>query len=290
MQIVYHLGAHASDNERLLRTLIHNREALWPLGTEIPSPNRYRGIIGEAINSLRGAGAPSEMQEMLLDALMDSDRTRRVVLSQSGFLGMPQRSVAPEGLYPRAAERVLGLSNLFPDSVVEFFMATVHPARQIAGVVRMCGGRYHDVMGGIDPRGLRWAPVVRRMLQAVPDREITIWAQEDLPFVWPEVLRAIAGVDASQPMRGEYAVLADLLDAEALTALRARLDDAPDMTIAQRRELIETALTSIPDPTAFEAPIDLPGWSQELIDALSQSYAEDLAEIAALPGVEFISA
>lgn len=34
----------------------------------------------------------------------------------------------------------------------------------------------------------------------------------------------------------------------------------------------------------------LPGWSQDLIDELSEIYAEDLDELAAISGVEFISA
>ena len=41
---------------------------------------------------------------------------------------------------------------------------------------------------------------------------------------------------------------------------------------------------------SLEADIALPGWSQPLIDELTEIYAEDLAEIAALSGVEFISA
>ena len=289
MEIVYHVGAHGSDHDRIIRTLLRNRDNLWKQGIEVPAPNRYRGVLGEAVSSLKGRPAPPEMQEMLLDAVMDSDQAKRLVLSQTGFLGMPNRVVSAEGLYPRSHHRLTGLSNLFPDSVVEFFIGLVHPARQIAALVRMTNGRYDALMAGVDPRKLQWTPLILRMLQTMPDRDIVVWAQEDLPFTWPEVLRRMAGVAGAVPLIGEDAVLSDLLPAEPLAALNARIAAAPGLSIAARRDMVEEALAGA-DEAVLETPIDLPGWSQDLIDDLSAIYAEDLARIAALTGVEFISA
>lgn len=290
MQIVYHLGAHGSDQAKLIRTLLRNREELWTKGTEIPAPSRYRGIFGEAINSLNGGEAGPELQEVLRDLLIDNEHAQRVILTQSPFLGIPQRAISPAGLYPRAPQRLPGLSNLFPDSVVEFHLAVVHPATQVAALVAQNKGDYAGIINGADPRMLRWAPSVRAMVQAVPDREFVVWAQEDLPFTLPEVMRRMAGVGADMPLVGEDAVLADLLSPEILHDLQANIDATPDLSIRGRRNLVEQALAAGVTTAAMESDVVLPDWSQDLIDELSDIYAEDLAELAAISGVEFISA
>lgn len=275
--------------DRLIRTLLRNRDELWRAGVEVPSPRRYRGVYGEAMVALKGGPASAEMQEMLLDAVMVSDDAARVVLSQAAFIGQPKRAVTPTGVYPSAHHRMTGLSNLFPQSSVEFFVSILHPARHVQNLVSQQKGDYAEVMEGIDPRELRWAPMFRRMLAAVPERRIVAWADEDLPFTWPEVLRAVAGVTAAMPLQDEDAILSDLLSPEALEQLNAQIEERPELSVNERRDLVEQALARA-EPAKLEADIDLPGWSQELIDELSHIYAADLAEIAALSGVEFISA
>ncbi|MBA4492179.1 hypothetical protein [Paracoccus sp. S1E-3] len=290
MQIVYHVGAHGSDQAKLIRTLLRNRAELVRHGTEVPAPNRYLGLFGEAMNSLNGGEAPPEMQEVLLDMLVDNEDAKRLVLSQSMFLGTPRRAISRKRLYPYSPRRLRGLSNLFPDSVVEFHLGVVHPATQIFQLVARNKGDYPGTMNGADPRQLRWAPAVRAMLEAVPDREFVIWAQEDLPFTWPEVLRRLAGVGPEVPLIGEDAILADLLPPETLRDLRANMDATPDLTIRGRRNLVEQALAAGGATAAMESEVPLPGWTQDLIDELSEIYADDLAELAAISGVEFISA
>ena len=275
--------------DRLIRTLLRNRDELWRAGVEVPSPRRYRGVYGEAMVALKGGPASAEMQEMLLDAVMVSDDAARVVLSQAAFIGQPKRAVTPTGVYPTAHHRMTGLSNLFPQSPVEFFVSILHPARHVQDLVSQMKGDYAAVMEDIDPRQLRWAPMFQRMLGAVPDRRIVAWAEEDLPFTWPEVLRAVAGVTAAMPLQDEDAILSDLLSPEALEQLNTQIAEQPELSVNGRRDLVEQALAQA-EPAKLEADIDLPGWSQDLIDELSEIYAADLAEIAALSGVEFISA
>ncbi|WBU63228.1 hypothetical protein [Paracoccus aerodenitrificans] len=289
MQIVYHVGAHGTDHERIARTLMRNREELWEHGVEIPAPGRYKGVFGETMKALNGGAAPADVQEMLLDALLDNDSSNRIILSQSSFLGMPQRAISPTGLYPRAPGRMSGLSNLFPDNVVEFVVTVMHPAKLVLEIVKMSNGNYETVMGGVDPAALSWSPAIRNILQLVPDRDIVVFAQEDLPFIMPEVLHRMVDIDDKAELKGELDLLAEILGPEAFKQFQQRLAEAEDDSISTRRNLTEEALLAAA-PSAFEEIVALPGWSQPLIDELSESYAHDLAEIAALPGVEFISA
>ena len=67
MRIVYHLGAHCTDEERLLRCLLRNRSTLADQGIEVPGPARYRNLLHETARQLRGASADRDTQSMLMD-------------------------------------------------------------------------------------------------------------------------------------------------------------------------------------------------------------------------------
>ena len=54
MRIVYHLGAHCTDDERLLRCLLKNRGALAEQGIVVPSPTRYRTLLRDTAVHLQG--------------------------------------------------------------------------------------------------------------------------------------------------------------------------------------------------------------------------------------------
>ena len=45
MRIAYHLGAHCTDDERLLRTLIANRALLADEGVVVPDPGGFVMMI-----------------------------------------------------------------------------------------------------------------------------------------------------------------------------------------------------------------------------------------------------
>ena len=48
MQVVFHIGAHATGQDRLIRTLLKNRDLLAAEGVWVPGPGRYRRTIVEA--------------------------------------------------------------------------------------------------------------------------------------------------------------------------------------------------------------------------------------------------
>ena len=47
MRIVYHLGAHCTDEDRLVRCLLKNRATLAEQGIVVPAPTRYRKLLRE---------------------------------------------------------------------------------------------------------------------------------------------------------------------------------------------------------------------------------------------------
>jgi hypothetical protein len=76
MRIVYHLGAHCTDEDRLVRCLLKNRAVLADQGIIVPSPTRYRKLMRDTAVQLRGATASIETQALVLEQIMDEDRGR----------------------------------------------------------------------------------------------------------------------------------------------------------------------------------------------------------------------
>lgn len=289
MQIVYHMGVHGTDNDRLVRSLLQNRDALWKNGTEVPTPTHYRGVIGQALNSLQGAPASAEMQEVVLDSILNNDRPERCIMSQPGFLGMPHRAVNSSGLYSNAGERMMALINLFPQADVEFFAAIKNPASLLNHVIPLIPNRsYHDILGGVDPRGLRWPDTIRRMAQAAQGRRLVIWCNEDTPLIWSDIIRRIGNMPADAPVSGGLQILAELIGPEPLAALRDKIKRENITDPDARLSAIEDTLATHANPDKTDAEITLPGWTQSLVDEMTAIYHADLAEIAAIQGVEFI--
>ena len=103
MQVAIHFGTHGTEPERMIRTLMENRDWLLANGVEVVPPGRYKGVLDEALSSLKGGEAPPEMEEVIYDALLEADNVQRMVLSQASLIGAPVRCLSDSGLFPQAA-------------------------------------------------------------------------------------------------------------------------------------------------------------------------------------------
>lgn len=70
--------------------------------------------------------------------------------------------------------------------------------------------------------------------------------------------------------------------------MRDGLAAQDQMTVARRRALSAQAIKDHALPAVLDQVIDLPGWTQDLVDRVTDQYRADVAEIAVLPGVEFV--
>ncbi|AGT09208.1 hypothetical protein [Paracoccus aminophilus] len=290
MQIVYHCGVHGTDQDGLLKTLFQNRDWLSKNGIEAVSRSRHRGIFEKALGSLAGGPATREMEEMMLDAILENDNTHRVICSLPGFLGLPHRVISPNGLLETSGDKMAALANLFPNAEVEFFLALKNPATLVPYAIQnMPEKDYVRAMNGVPPETLRWGPAIQRMLRRIGDKRLVVWCHEDTPLIWPEVVRRIATMPGDVALKAGLQVLGDLLQPEGIHMIRDEMSKQERMTIATRREIFAAALQKYAITDKIEVEIDLPGWTQDLIDLMTEQYDEDVAEIAALPGVEFIA-
>lgn len=289
MQIAFHLGVHGTDDDQLVRSLLQNRQPLAAAGTEIPAPNRYRPVLSEALGALNGAAASKSMQDLVLDAVLDHESPRRVVFSNRAFLGLPFRAITPDGLYSASPARVASLIGLFPDSPVEFFIALRNPATLIPYIIdAVSGARYDRMFASFAPDVLRWNIAAQRIVQAAQGRRVVFWCHEDTPLIWPEVMRSVAAVGHEVPLTGEHIFADAAMLPQGANWLRGAIESRRPRSIRERRDITAEALIQFQNPAVTEMTLDLPGWTQEYVNHLTALYDSDVAEIAALPGVEFI--
>jgi hypothetical protein len=179
---------------------------------------------------------------------------------------------------------------MFPAHDCEFYLSISNPAALVPSLVqRGLTESYDALMGMTDPYKLRWWPTINQTLAACPDVNLTIWCNEDAPLVWPQIMRGMCQVPEGTAFEGDTDMATALLSDEGAAVLTASLASDPPSSAAQWADRISAALVENGKADALELNVDLPGWTEEVIDAMSELYLDDCARIAGLPGVRFLT-
>lgn len=290
MKVVFHLGAHSTDEDRIVGALSSNDRLLESHRVAVPAPRSYRMVLRDALVSLKGGPAPQDVQDAIIEASTDAPVLDRLVFSHAFFLCIPERVITKRGFYAMAPGKLAPLANLFPDAETEFHLALINPASLIPQLVaRLPKRSYEQIMEGHDPRELRWEPLIRQMVEAAGGRRFVIWCNEDLPLIWPEVLRSVGGLPEDQTLKGDMMVLRQIMPEEGIERLRSYFAANPPKSVLHRRKIVAAFLDKYAQPEALEIEAPLPGWTDELVDEITAQYDADVAAIARMPGVEFIA-
>lgn len=290
MQVVLHIGAHCTDEDRLLKALLKNKGPLAEQGVIVPGPGRYRTLIREAVGSLDCAVPTPEAQEALYDAIMDEDHTERLILSNENFFCVHTWIFSNGMFYGMASEKVVGLTNLFHGAEVEFHLALRNPATFLPAAFAKARVETFDAfMRGVDPRSLRWSQLVTSIRQANPAAPLTVWCNEDTPLIWGEILREVAGVDPMTKLSGGLDLLSEIMTRDGMKRFRSYVRENRPQTEMHKRRIMAAFLDKYAIEDAVEEEIDLPGWTQQLVEDLTAIYDEDVYAIERMPGVTFLS-
>ena len=293
MRIVYHLGTHCTDDERLLRCLLKNRGMLAQQGIVVPGPTRYRTLLRETAVALKGQPASLDTQALVLEQIMEADRADRLILSWDSFLSYPNWAMEG-GLYRSAGERVRAFSQIFPQIEPEFHLAIRNPATFLPALFdkqKAAKGGTKDFaafMKGRDPLDIRWSAVVDRILDLNPGVPLTIWCDEDTPLIWPEVLQAVSGHAPDTVLENTHELLAQIMSADGLKRMQAYLASHAVTTPDLRRKVLTAFLDKFALPEKISVEVEVPGWTAATVTALTTLYDQDVALIRATPGVRFI--
>lgn len=290
MQVALHVGAHFTDDDKLIKSLGKNTEALASQGVAIPAPSSYRRQIRELLNTDRGGTPPADARAQLL-ANMSPDMTPdRIVLSNSNFFGVPRGVIRNDQLYPTAGERLAYIDELFQPDQLEIFLAIRDPATFLPAIVN--GSPVETIEEATDgsvPMSLRWSELVLRMREALPHVPVTVWCNEDTPLIWEEVMRELAGLDPTVALEGSTDLLSDIMSEEGIRRFGDYVSTHPGLTEIQKRRVIAAFLDKFALEDELEEELDLPGWTEDLIDTLTEAYDEDVFQIERIPGVTLIT-
>lgn len=290
MQIVYHIGANCTDQDRLLKSVLKNVETFANQGTKVPGPGKYRRLIRETIQTLEGQAPAADTREILLDAILDDEQCDRLVMSHAQFICVHRRVFESGIFYALAEEKLLGLAKLFPDDEIEIFLGLRDPATFIPAVFGDSPvDNYEKFMNGLDPTDVRWSDLIARIRAILPQAKITTWCNEDTPLIWAQLIRKLGGVDPLTRITGGFDLLNAIISAEGMKKFISYLKANPPQTETKKRDMIHAFLEKYALLDEVEDVIDMPGWTAEYVSHLTALYDEDVYRIEQMEGVNFIA-
>ena len=290
MQLVLQTGAHFTEQERLIKSVLRNKDAFAKRGVIVPGPNSYRSLVRDTLNAMSRAPASPQAREVLLDVILDGAPADRVILSDANFFRTAGTAIQKGVLYPAAPQRMAHMAALFPEDELEIFLAIRNPATLIPILFDKSIDPSDDAFwAGRGPFDIRWSDTVSAIREAVPEVPITIWCAEDLPVIWSQVIRELAGIDPHEKIVGGFDLLAAIMSKEGMERFRSYMHSHPDMSEMQKRRVIAAFLDKFAIEEEIEEELDMPGWTEELVEELTDLYDEDVLTLQRLPGVTLIS-
>jgi len=293
MILTLHLGLHCTETDQLMQSLRKCRRLFGREGVALPEPHRYRVLIAETLARLNGAAPDAEAREALLDAILadQPEALGRAILVDEDFLAHAAHVFDHGGFYAEAGVRAADLRRLFTGQEVEFTLSVRNPASFVPALVASpyVEAGYADFLQGADPAALRWSQVVGDIALACPDVPVTVWAYEDTPLIWAQVIRDVAGLAPNQGVKGGFDMIQKIIAPEGMRRLRAYLRTHPVQTEIQVRRVFTAFLDKYVLEDELEEEIALPGWTEELVERMTLDYEEDLREIERIPNVSVIA-
>ena len=289
MEIALHIGANCTDEDRLLKSLLKNADGFASKGIKVPGPGKYRRLLRETIQNLNGAPPAPDTRDILLDAILDAEKPRRLILSNSNFICIPNR-IFDHGIFYEQTELKLGtMRSLFPQDDLHVFLAVVNPATFLPEAFEASKASTMEAfLKGMHPTNVRWSDVVRRIQTILPGCRLTVWCNEDTPLIWAELVRAIAGLEPNAKITGGFDLLATIMSPEGMNRFLNYMRQHPPQTIGQKRRIIGAFLDKYAITDRIEEEVDIPGMTEEMLDDLSAIYDQDVEMISQMAGVEFI--
>ena len=290
MQVVLHTGAHMTDEGKLVANLIKNSEVLAQWGTHAPNPANYRNLIRKLLRDAAETSVGEDARDVVMNAVSPEQEPERLILSGPGFFGTPRMSAGGGRFYPSAEARLGYFHQMFPHDQLEFFFAIRNPASFLPAVFDAANfTAMAEFLRGTEPAEFCWSNLIHRLRDAYPDLPITIWCNEDTPLIWAEIMREMAGLDATVALDGEFALLGDIMTRPGMQRFEAYIASHPGMTEIQKRRVIAAFLDKFADDSAIEEELDVPGWTEQLVAHLTELYDEDLFAIQRIPGINLIT-
>ncbi|MBB95226.1 MAG: hypothetical protein CML68_11600 [Rhodobacteraceae bacterium] len=290
MQIILHTGAHFTEDDRLIKCLLRNKEDFSRRGISVPGPGRYKKLLKDTMNAMRGTDPDDDARDVLMDAILDDEQADRMILSNAHFFGAPRSALRSGLLYPNAPEKIAQMRRLFPHDDIEIFMAMRNPATLLPAIYSESPrDELTDFLEGVDPREICWSESLTAMRVLNPAIPITVWCNEDTPLIWGPIIRAMAGLPEDTKITGGFDLLGAIISTEGMKRFRAYLKDHPEMSEAHKRRVIAIFMEKYALEDELVEELEMPGWSDELVEEMTEIYDADFEAVRMIPGVTVIA-
>ncbi|OUD10596.1 hypothetical protein BVC71_03640 [Marivivens niveibacter] len=289
MEIAFHIGASCTDEERLLKSLLKNADRYAEHGIVVPRPNRYRRLVRETLNNLNGMLPAADTRDILIDAILEDQEGSRLILSNPDFICVPNRIFEGGEFYSLASAKCATLRDLFPHDKISFYLGIRDPATFIpATLAKSKTDDVNTFLRGAELDSIRWSDVIRRIQENAPGIPITVWCNEDTPFIWAQLIREISGVDPTTRITGGFDLLREIMSPEGMQRFVAYIKDHPPQTETKKRKIISTFLERFAIEEEIIEDIEIPEWDEFVVESLTEAYEADIDVIATMDGVRFI--
>lgn len=290
-KLVFHLGAPSPSFEQLTFSLRKNSFLLSEHNVMVRRPGQYRTAIDNALMAQSlGQFSAADRADLMRKLTMDTTNNR-VLLSNASLLEEPAQIFRGGAFYGRANEAATALRNLLPDVDMEFMLTVQNPVTMVSDLLSTMRFTTRDqFMNGLPFEAVRWSDVISKIRKANVYGEITVWAYEEAPVMWPAILRHVAGLKDSVKMEGDLDLVAPLIGAYPAKRLKEYLAKQHDLTPAARLAIIEGFLARFFDPEVAEQEIDLDDIDPDAVETISQAYEADIERCKSMEGVKVISA
>jgi hypothetical protein len=289
MKIALHLGPHLTDDGQIVRCLLRNRDALFAQGIEVPAPTRYRDMLLRIAGSTDPDSIADDSGAMLLDSTLDGDDTSRVILTDPNVMAWKGGAVRRNLLYPAATQRLACLREALLDHEVELSLAIRNPASFLPAILsQLKPNQVPGVLATTDATALRWSQLIASIRDTWPEAALTVWCDEDTPFIWDDILGCVAGIDKPEMLEGRFDWFENVMVAGAAGRLEAFLRAHPPIDGLHRQKVIAAFLDKFCDDSKIDVDASITGWGADMIDTLSLLYDDDLADIEAIDGVTLL--
>ncbi|MFO1138879.1 MAG: hypothetical protein U1E41_07380 [Paracoccus sp. (in: a-proteobacteria)] len=289
MALTIHLGAHKTATTHLQQSLRQVRRELRQGGVFYAGPGVLRDR-GARLERILGGHGELRMDSGLGRALAEVRHCLpEMLLSEENILGgtSRRRIVGPQGVfYPGAGRRLQRLIALAGGGPATLCLAVRDPAsfNVSAFAVQLAYGKEIDIedyLVGRDPARLDWAALVAR-LSAVPGvARIIVWRYEDYPALRPQILARMLppGLGAIVP---EAPRSNESITQAGYDWLLEQADASED---ADLRALVHEARIRF---GRAQGHGPMRPFADEVYARSAVCYAENVARLAELPGVELL--
>ncbi|WP_027259794.1 MULTISPECIES: hypothetical protein [Leisingera] len=288
--LAFHIGAPNTDNGQLIWSLRKDAQRLLQHGVMIRRPGTYMAAVNQMLRKQNQEFVTDQERAALLAGIVKDQRVSRIILTNSGFLGVPGWMLSGGRLCRNAGSNTAALRGVFPGNPCEFFLGLRNPATLIGPVFKSQSNRtWEQFTAGTDFVHLRWSDVVADIQDSNPGCRITVWCNEETPVIWPNILGQVTGLGDGFRFDGELDITRGIISEAGYERLEAYLANRPGLSEDQRERVRALFLSYFHSEEAIEEEIDLPGWSQALVDDMSETYMADAELIRHMPGVTFLS-